>query len=359
MPGTGNDWARVAATTINNYIRDETNNVMRNRKLSALLMAKKRFSYNWSGDEMEWPVRYRQVPMKGFGPGQTRNFPQQNRHKKAHLGWRAYYASDSITKFEKLKNRGKEAIINVFDRMSKDLMEDMKEQWGEEFYLDGNAAANVLRIHGIESFLAVTGSAGAVFGTPNDSFAGLSTVLATYGGTWTGTWPTNGKGSASYDFWSPVVVNYTSTGWAGATATWADNCKKALRYGIIKSKRSKASSGGLDVVIVDDEMYRLFLEKYDSSERLIAKQATGLTALGFSDVTNFDGTDVTYEYGIPAGVGYGFNCQEMEVRSMQDELWVADGPVYDEGTSAWRVAIDFYGNCVWNPRHFVAFKAVA
>ncbi len=193
---------------------------------------------------------------------------------------------------------------------------------------------------------------------PTGSFAGLSCVPGAYGGTWDpGTlpgWP-NGRGDAQYDFWSPICVDYGDTLFS-STATWAANCVEAISYGIIKSKKSKSQKGMLDVIFMDDEMYRAYIAQYRLKERInVERQAdkSPLVALGFGDVTNQDGVDITWEYGLPPAVGYGFNCDMMETRSMQAQVFVPEGPDQDISTKSWRFSIDFFGNTCWNPKFFI------
>lgn len=354
-------WARTVNTTLKNYIREREVNILRNRKLTALLKSKGRITFGWSGTEMEWRVRYKRAPLTPYEDGDTLTFSPKDRHKVARLGWRGYSQTDSIRKFERLQNRNDEAIINTYSEVGTMLMDDMEDAFGEELYLDGNLPANQKRLHGIESFLGASANAGNGAGTPNDEFAGLSTVPGAYGGAWSSTvapnaWP-NGRGDAQYDFWSPVVVDYTDTLFS-ATATWAANCVEAVAYAIIKSKKNKSTKGMLDMLLLEEELYRIYLSVQRSKEQINVNrgQQSGLVALGFTDVINQDGTDITWEYGMPSAVGYGFNCDEMELRSMQDQLFVPEGPDYDISTKAWRFSIDFFGNCVWNPKFFCALK---
>lgn len=353
------DWSRVVNTTISNFIKGEEVNILRSRKLTAMAKAKGRFTMNWSGDDMVWRIRYRRAPMQGYADTDTMSFKRQDRWKTARIDWRGYNATDAMSKGERLKNRGVQAIIDVYAQVSKSLLEDMEEHFSEEFYVDGNATGNSKRMHGMESFL---GSGAAITGgfvrTPSDTFAGLSTALGNYGGSWSGNWPT-GTGDAHYDFYSPLLVDYTGTGWAAATKTWPNTCTESLRYGIMKSQKNKTNKGKLDVVMLESELYRLFLETLDDKMRLMAQHNSSnstLVKLGFTDVQNYDGVDITWEYGVPADSGYGLNMDQMEVRSMQPQLFVADGPDYDIATKAWRFSIDFFGNTVWNPRYFVKWK---
>ncbi len=361
------EWAGIVKTTIRDYIRQVENDVMRNRKVLALVKAKANLSYGCSGDQAEWRIRYRRNSLQGMADGDVQTFQRQNFWKIANLDWRGYASQDMATKKEKLMNKGKEAIINRYSEITKLLLEDIEENFGDEFYVDGNASGNEKRIHGIESFMGTTGS--AVVGTPvmaaDDSYAGLNTVLGSYGGSWSGNWP-KGKGSPEYDFYTPLIVDYTSSlaaasgGWTSATATWAARCSEVLRFAGIHSAKNKSTRGMIDMAMLEAEMYRLFVQAIATNERLVIERGSktgGLQTLGFSDVVNYDGMEVTYEYGMPTGVGYGWNMDQVELNSLQDSLFVNEGPDYDIASSSWRFSIDFYGNMKFRPRYFFKLGA--
>jgi hypothetical protein len=187
----------------------------------------------------------------------------------------------------------------------------------------------------------------------SQTYAGINTQLNAYGGTWTGTWPT-GRGTTEYDFWTPLIVNFGSTSFtASPNNDWAHSGHDAMRYAIIKSRRNKSVDGQLDVLMIDDEMFRQYLGVLDTKERIIVQknaQQSTLVKLGFSDVVNLDGTDISWEYGSPPNVGYGWNFSEFEARSLQEQLFEPDGPDYDIGTRSYRFAIDALGNFVINPK---------
>jgi hypothetical protein len=356
----GAPWSRVVNSTIKKYIRDREINILRNRKLTALLKKKGRISFNWSGTAMDWKVKYKRVRLTPYADGDTLEFSRKDRNKTATLDWRGYSATDSMTKGEFLQNRNTEAIVKLYSEISTDLVDDMEDAFGEEFYVNGYSAQNSKRLHGIESFMAASQNAGNGAATPTGQFGGLSCVPGNYGGNWDSgglpAWP-NGRGDAQYDFWSPIVVDYGDTLFS-TTNTWEANCVEAISFGIIKSKKSKSSKGQLDVIMVDDEMFRQYLKQMRIKERILVERSaekSPLIALGFSDVINQDGTDVTWEYGIPAGAGYGFNCDMMELRSQQAQVFVPEGPDQDIATKSWRFSVDFFGNAVWNPKFFVKF----
>ncbi len=52
------EWSRVVNTTIRKYVRGEEVAVLRNRKLTALLLDRCRVKFNGSGEQLDWKVRY-------------------------------------------------------------------------------------------------------------------------------------------------------------------------------------------------------------------------------------------------------------------------------------------------------------
>jgi len=361
------EWTRVVNTTIADYLREVEVNVLRNRKLLALMKSKGRITFNHGGTKINWKVRYKRFPMQGYADMDTLNFSRKNRWLEAELGWRGYAATDMMTKRERLINKNTPAIVKVYSEIASNLMEDMEDNFGDELYIDGNATGNSKRIHGLESFFGDTNaeaSAGYIY-PPSDTYAGLVTTLGNYGGNWSVNgssqveWPT-GTGDAHYDFWSPLVVKYTSASFNGTNATWADQCREALRYGIIKGRRNKTKAGMLDLILLENELFRLLEEKIETNERLVINRGerSAMVALGFNDTINTEGVDVTYEYGIPTNTGYGLASECLELMSLQPQLFVPEGPDFDISTQAYRFSIDFYGNLKCkSPRGFVKWRA--
>jgi hypothetical protein len=367
------EWTRIVNTTTKKFLREQEVNVMRNRKLTALMREKGRISYNNSGESLDWKVRYKRAPLQGYADAETLTFPRRNKWKTAALPWRGYMATDSMTRRERLMSKNTEAIVKIYSEVTDTLMEDVEDAFGDEWYIDGNASGNGSRMHGVESFFGTNGtvnistgaqrSANAAdrVGSPSDTYAGLSTVPANYGGSWTGSWPT-GTGSAHYDFWSPLVVCYNSTDFSGSADTFAAQGDEAIRYGIIKCQRNKSKKGQMDMILLESTLYEQFLGLMDSKERFIARPGRvegSLAKLGFTDVINFDGVEVTWEYGLPSNIGYGFNVDYMELRSLQGQLFEPQGPDFDIASQSFRFAIEFAGNLKCNPRHFLKLMTIA
>src|SRR6185436_12212691 len=233
-----------------------------------------------------------------------------DRWKTLNIDWRGYAMGESLTKMEQLQNKGKEAIVNIIETKAEVMMEDAKESLSEEIYVDGNAAANVSRFHGVESFGSYSGVSLSYVASPNDTYAGLGCTLGTYGGSITGNWPLGGTFSPEYDFWSPVIVDTTDAAWAATTKDWANNCLEQLSYGIMATQMSKAKTGQLDTIIVNNLMYKQAKDRLHEKQGIWAESSMAnspLVKLGFTDVFTYDGVDVTTEYGVPAATGYGFN----------------------------------------------------
>lgn len=377
---TSNEWSRIANTTIRDYIREEENDIMRNRVVLAMLKKRGLVVRNVGGDGFSWEARYRRAPMQTNDGEQPIDFARQNRWDNAHLDYAGYLVADQVTKRERLKNKTNAAIIKFFGRMSKLLMEDIEDQFAEELYIDVDATGNSERFTGLESMFGATESINLSNGEnrtadaadpvayPNDIYAGLSTVLGTKGGSWSSgdinsTWPF-GKGSAeqaAYDYWSPVIVNYKSSAFDGSSTDWQSNAVKATRFGLdAVNTRNKSRFGKCDLVLLDRGLYREYKDTLDSKERINITTSGELRALGFegNDMIQQDGATIMSEYGMPSGVGYGLTVNAMQLRSMQSRLFVPTGPDFSMDHQAWRFMVDVHGQWRFHsPRHY--FKLVA
>lgn len=369
------DWQRSATTTLAKHFRDEEKATLRNYQILALLESNGRVSYNNGGRGFDWPVKYKNHRIEGNDGTTTRSFAAVAQNKIAHLEYRGYQVTDSISTKEKLENRGPEAIIDVVANMGNNLMESMKQGLGAEPFVDGNAAGNEKSWHGLESMFAINGTLNISAGTqraanaldkvgyPNDTYAGLSTVLGNYGGENESgiVWPL-GIADPQYDFWAPLVVNYTSSAFGGAADTWAAQGDEAMRYAIIHGQRNATLDGQITNVIVDRNLYNDFLNLIDAKEqiRISRGEPTGLVALGFKNVVEFDGVQVSWDVAVPTNVGYGLNWRNIELLSMHPQLFVPEGPFYDEYTQTHNAVLSTLSNFrMKSPRNFFKLAALA
>ena len=378
MPSS-TDWARSVGTTIIQYLKSEELNTFRKFKVFAALEASGNVVMNQGGLGLKWEIRYRNQPVSG-NDGQTpRMYSRQNLWVGAELPYRGYLVTDSLYKKEMLENRGQQALINVAGNMATRLKESMEQHLAKEIWIDGNKAGNELRFHGIESMMAIDGTinitdgtkraggnAADPFGYPADNYAGVSTALGGVAGSQLeGIWP-NGTSDPEYDFYSPIVVNTTSSYFkgkdsAGATSNvWADTCVAATREGIHQAKRNDTRESQIDMVIMDRKMFIDYLNKLDSKERVIVSRTNGLKSMGFLDVFEQDGVEISTEYAVPAGCGYGLSIGNMELRCMEGSLMTSEGPFYNEDLASYRYVVSVLANLKFkSPRNFFKLQAIA
>lgn len=364
------DWSRVIATTIVNHLREEEVNTFRKFKVFAMLESSGNVIMNQSGRGFDWNIRFRNAPVSGNTGDTPRTFSRVNMWKRVALPWRGFTTTDAIYRREMLENRGQQALVDVASKMSERLRESLEQHLSYQPYRDGNAVGSENDFHGIESFLGydgtvdesasgvaakrTTGNTADRYGYPSAMYADLSTQLGYYGGgrigSSIGTWP-NVPVDPELDYWSPVIINYNATSFGGQN--WSANCVQALREGIHQCKRNDTKDAQIDMVLLDRQLYIKFLNAYSQKERIVISKENGLKSMGFSDVVTLDGVEISSEYAIPAGKGYGLSIGNMELRCLENQLMVAEGPFYSEETQSYRYACSTLGNFKFkSPRNF-------
>lgn len=366
------DFARSMATTLAEHIRDVEEAMLRNFKFGALLEANGRVSMNNGGRGFDWPVQYRLHRVEG-NTGQTaRNFVQRNLWKTASLEYRGYQAMDSIYYKELRENTGEHAIVNVFNNFVDRLTTSMKQKLATEYFINGDASGNEESWHGLETLFKTDGSLDVVNGTRNDTvqtddyvawpsgtYANLEMALGNYNGSQESgaIWP-NGLADPEYDFWTPLIVIYTSTSFGGAADTFAAQGDEAMRYAITHAQRNMSMDGPPTNVWLDRTLFMDLKNLFDGKEEIQITSENSLRALGFKDVIVFDGVEVTSENGIPPGYGYGMNVDAVELKCMDDTMIRSEGPEYDIFSQSFNAVVSTLSNLKFkSPRNF--FKLVA
>jgi hypothetical protein len=368
MATSSTDWARSIATTIVNHLREEEIASLRKFKFFAALEGGGRIRTNMSGRGFDWEIQYRNHTPSGNNGETPRNFARENLWKKLELEYRGAQVTDAIYKKEMLENRSTQALVNVAGKMANRLLTSMEQYLAREWVVDGYATGNELRMHGVESFMGSTQTinvttnstarsvnAADPFYYPNDTYAGLSTVLGAYGGSQkTGSWP-NGEADPEFDFFSPIIVNATSS-YFGSTS-WKDNCVKAVREAIHQTRRNDTKEDQVDMVLLDRRLFIDFLNSLDSKERVMVTRQNGLRSYGFTDVFELDGVEIGSEVSVPNGVGYGLATGNIELLCMENQLMVSEGPFYDEITQQYRYVVSTLGNLKFkSPRNFFKIR---
>jgi hypothetical protein len=288
---------------------------------------------------------------------------------------RGYQITDAITYTEYLANKSEQGIIKVFDGLTERMQQSMRQRLGPEYFVDGSAAGRETDWHGLESMYGVNGTVNSTDGTqraanaadfvgyPSDTYAGISTVLGNYGGANEAgeVWPL-GIADPEFDFYSPLVVNYTCTGFGGTSKTWAKQGDEALRYGLIHAQRNTNQVGQISTVFLNRSMFYEFKNLLDDKEQIQVQrnQPDGLVSLGFRNTINFDGAEITYENAVPSRVGYGIPIQAVELCSEDATLLRVEGPEWDMRQQSWIAAVSTLSNLKFmSPRNFVKWAQLA
>jgi hypothetical protein len=177
-----------------------------------------------------------------------------------------------------------------------------------------------------------------------------------------GYWSENAV-SEDFDFYAPVIVNYNSTAFTG-TAGWSysngGTAVQATREGIQQAKRNDTREAQIDMVVLDRKLFIQYLNQLESKERAIVTRENGLRAFGYNDVFEQDGCEITTEAAVPNGLGFGLSIGNMELRCLEDQLFMAEGPYFSEETQAFRYACSTLGNLRFrSPRNFFLLAPVS
>lgn len=381
-------WARTLATTIPEYTGEHEVSWMKNFQMLALLEAAGRITYNHGGEGFEWDVEYRGHNVYGNTGETARTFARRNKWKVARLPYRGYQADDAISNKEIAANKGEAARIKLADGMMSRLEKSIKHGLATEMWVDGNATGNEQAWHGMFSMFntngTVTVTSGAqrsanaadVVGYPLDTYATLSTELGAAGGEQgDSVWPL-GVCDPEFDYFSPLIINPQSTNDAAfpsATQTWAGAADEQLRYAILQSQRNQTVDGGLTNFVLNRESWGAFANLIDGKEQIRITRGEGLSlvSLGFKGVIEYDGVEISWEASVPSTSpstytnaskvtrGFGFNYNNIELRSMHPTMFVSEND-YDIDTQMHKYVVSTLSNLKFeSPRNFVAIIELA
>jgi hypothetical protein len=356
---------RLDATTINAWIKKKCEPIYRKRIVFGMMKAKGRILMNVNENgakALQWLPRFRRRDITpGDATPSTRTFTPTNVYKQASIPYRTYWMGETISKAERLmQQRSDSTLANLVTTLAGQMTEDFTDALCDEIYRDGYTSANSKRLIGLESMFGVNGCvSNSPVGDPNDSYAQLTTNLGTYGGDWTANsgkgWPT-GTGDTEYCFWSPLVVDYTNTGWAATTKTWPNTWQEAVNYLITYGQTLQKTK--YDLILVNTELMRQMKDSMNSKQTFEVTQGSDTLKAGFETV-KFNGVEFWDEFGVPDAVGYGLNWSKMELRSLQSELIVTERDT-DITTSSQLLAMDSWlGMRFESPAYFAKLQAIS
>lgn len=323
------------------------------------------------GVSTTWNVMARQPEVRQNGDAGQQVFAEHDAYEQATIDVRGYVATDRLTLKKKLMNAAPLQIVDLYGTKLENLIKSVTDQFGAELYVDGNATGNSNRLLGLQSFTGNTTTVAAdIVADPSDTYAGLSTALGNLGGSWSTNlstspnaneatdWP-EGSGSTEYDYFSPKLINYSSTGWGTGGTTWRDNCSLVLR----RSRLWTQSTSGFDSApmlhLLSPSLYAGFEDYMEAKFRVVVPHKASQD-LGFEDGLNFSGAIVKQDYDCPADKGFGVNVNEMLLFSIHDDMFYSYGPEWDTKSLSYLYLVGFFGNLRFSsPKYFALYDNFA
>lgn len=355
-------WDRTLYTTLPKHLRKVEENVFRNHQILALIKNKGNVSYNNGGEGITWPVQYKRHRGQGdLGEG-PRSFQRVNQWKTAKLDYRGTTVTDSISRREMYSNQGEEAVVKFADGIISRLTDSLNEEMAPQCYNDGEATGNETSWHGLKSWHGFSGTvdtdSGALnlqnsggdqaadkLGWANSTYAGLSCELGAYTGSNSSgdKWPA-GTADPQYDFWTPLVVNYNSTAFSGATHTWAVQAIECLRFGLTYSSRRAGAESQITNILMSMDMWIPFIALYEPLQRIMVTGDSPLRKFGFQDVVFFDGRETSCDAACPPGNAFGMNPATFEILCMTEQMFMPEPGTYDNKTQTTDYAVSTLSN---------------
>lgn len=362
-PNTGVVLARSQHTNIIKILKEEEVVCFRSFPIGDELMKRGRVKYNQGSLGLQWPVRYKVHPTQGNDGTTPLTFPEHDQWLDASLPYRGFSCTDKITERELQENRDSETrIVNVFSTMTSRMTASMKEAFKFMPFRDGSAAGDKLPM-GLETMMGTTGTLdtsnaagpatratnGADFvGWPTATYATLVATLGNYAGSYRSTittsapfmnWPL-GQADPEYDFWTPIIGNYTSTSLPPSTHTWAAQATSAIRFVHDNLLRNDNMNPEPNLCVMERSMYTDLCTLQESKERtIVTTAAPGDKQFGFTQQMYVDTLRCRSDYALTTRVAYIFNMEDVSVVSMYPTLFKTNSePDYDMPSQSYRYA---------------------
>lgn len=365
--------ALVLNTTITKYLKGAADETLRRRITLAMLRKRGKILYNQSGKDFQWQVKYKHQELQSYGYGGSLDYQPTDAHLRALLPYRGYAMTEAVHEMEQLMNRGTEALVNRFSQLAESMMQSAEEQFPRELYIDGNATGNEDRYHGFNSFTG-TGTTVAAdrIAKPDDNYADLDTDVVAKGGTWSADlttkpnasiatdWPLGNSITPQYDYWSPRLINWSSTSWGtGSSTTWEDNCERVIRAAKLWTTVSGGKTGRPDIILLGTNLWEPMLNYYSPRTRVMVPHRE-MQDLGFADETlNIDGMAVGHDFDVDVNEGYGWNFDRVELRCLTGQLFVSKMD-WDPRYASHLLSLRNYGNLRFSsPKGFCKLDSYA
>lgn len=323
-PGDGiGSLPRNAALTISHWIGGVSDQVYDYFPFMGLLKRMNRVKRVKGGGEVRWilTAKYPELETMSLSPG---TFQPTGGIHNASVPWASYVVREPVYPAEKAENEGDAAKAPLISTVTDRLQAAIPQRLAGQFWLDGNATGNSLRLQGLESFMGITPGdqvASDEFATTlADTYGGKSTAYgalaqiagATQTSTDLGTWAH-----------SPVVVNCNRTPSGGSLLSWENNCESYLSRGIRRATWGQSMDDQPTAVVLRELSHAQLLDRMRNTHRVMLGDSYLTTKYGFrpAGTFNFEGAACYWDRSIPATDansdvvhGYALNPSKMELR---------------------------------------------
>ena len=359
------EWIGIVNSTRPKYMKGASDLTIRKRLLLAMLQKRGRIETNHSGTEVRWQVEYSQPPVQTHADGGVVDFSNHDAFKQLAIDWRGYYATDTMSRKQQEMNKGDEALINLFQTKSNRLQKSITNTFAAELYRDGEAAGRESAIHGLDTFTGSgTTTAADRIALPSDTYGltALSTQPGAAGGSWSSNlstkpnaalatdWP-DGQGDSEYDYLSPKLVNWSSSGWGTSSTAWEDNAWRVVSQTITWLTTTGGEDGMPQYFGLASNLFQGYKNAQETKTRIMVphKEASDL---GFGQTLNQDGCAIYSDFDCPVNTGYAMNLAYVTICSLCPQLLWMEGPDKDP-RSLWSYlwGVGFYGNVKYEPKH--------
>ena len=314
--------------------------------------------------ETVYPVDWKDAPVESLGYGGQATYTPRDYPKRATIDWRGYLATDAMHIKEQSELGNSAArFVDRFARIIPKQLKGMRKKLGLELYIDGGAEGNQDRFCGLETLMASgTTVVADLIAQPNDTYNGLDTDVG-QDGTWTtalgagefpnaaiaSDWP-EGDGDTEYDYWSPKLVNWSSTSWpSGENNTWEDTGAFALRRTAQWLLQTAGIEGDTLLALMNGALMTGFKDAQEAKLRTLAQHPMARD-LGFPNVLEYDGMMLKTEWGVPANTAYVFNINEVEMNILDKKFITSKGPLLDPKSLAFLWFAYTFGNYKFVPK---------
>jgi hypothetical protein len=285
-----------------------------------------------------------------------------------------------MTELEWLTNSGPLAIVNRYNRLTKDMKDSFDKLIAERFYVDANATGSTNDYQGVGTILgrdtAFAVVAGDRVAVPGVNYAGHDTKLGTFGGDWDAApaagdihnaalgnaypW---GKGDSEYDAMSPVLVNYSSNAWGSSSTTFEDNIELVVAFlTVVMPNRTgfMNNEAAPMLIMCDPQLFTAAKNHFRDRNRQLTpvNHQNDLGIPGGS--LNIDGAYLCPDYSLGGTNECVVLCpQYMEMFNVHADLYRVYGPEWTLADAAYLMYASAYGNYRFQPKYFAKIASYA